>query len=115
MSIENCLGLDIETTGLDPVADGILEVGMKVVKPDFSIADIFLVYIKQPAEILARMSPAVKAQHERSGLLRDCEEHGVPHAVACSRATAFVAKHFADAKAILLGSSIHFDRSFVKS
>ena len=115
MSIELVLGLDLETTGLDPTLDGILEIGLQVIAPDFSTVASVTWLVKQSRAILDRMSTAVRAQHERSGLLRACEERGVPQEDAFNEAVKTTRFHFPEGKAILLGASIHFDRGFIKA
>lgn len=115
MSIENVLGLDLETTGLDEHEDGILEIGMQIIAPNFERLDSCVIQVRQPAHIMARMSDAVRAQHERSGLLAAVEEDGMLPSDAAATARMFAEKHFPKGRALLLGNSIHFDRKFVKT
>lgn len=113
MSIESVLGFDLETTGLDLLKDGILEVGCAVVQPDFTVGDTFRVLVCQPEEVLARMCPEVLAQHTRSGLLEECADHGVLLHVADETAAAWVKSRYSK-KPRLLGFSIWYDRAMVR-
>lgn len=114
MSIEMVLGLDLETTGLDEEEDYILEVAAKVVAPNYAVAaqGRWVLFCDEAG--LARMSPAVRAQHEKSGLLAEVRASTLGHEHADEFLSEFVKVWWPESKPMLLGNSIHFDRRFIR-
>lgn len=116
MSIELVLGLDLETTGLDEESDFILECVAKVVAPDFSIKnEARWVLTCSEEELDIRLTPAVRAQHEKSGLLEEVRQSSICIEELDNGLSTFIKHHWGDAgKPLLLGNSIHFDRRFIR-
>jgi oligoribonuclease len=114
MSISLVLGLDLETTGIDKKLDGVLEVGAKVVAPDFKIVDVFNQFVDPTHEQMNRMSPEVRGQHERSGLLDHVAARGVPIKDVDTALEAFILKFWKKGNVILMGTTIQFDRGFIE-
>lgn len=117
--VPTMLWIDVETTGLDPASEVLLEVGLLVtdewgnVVPD----GVFSTVVK-PADFSQKLKNAdnfVKDMHNSNGLIK--EVWRVPSSLSPGhvdeKAEAFVAKHFGDEKVPLAGSSVHFDRNFV--
>lgn len=115
------IGLDVETSGLDPVHDIILELGIV-------LFDAHLVPIAAESWIAAHwnalrmkaddMDTRVIAMHQESGLIDDIRDHSegrdvivAPSRVAVS-ALGFLEEHGAVGWP-MLGSSISFDRGFL--
>lgn len=125
------LSLDLETTGLDPVNDKILEVGWQVLDEHlWAITEVHSQIVWPTAYIWSAFNnadPYVKAMHTKSGLLTDLTEAladetpnlpGIENQVLASIASAAekVSSKLYDDESIpvhLLGFSVHFDRSFI--
>lgn len=106
---------DLETTGLDPRHDRILAAG-------FLITDHMLNPIAEFEEIascseydLARMPTVVLDMHTRSGLLDKVRNSRLRLADVEANAVDFLRAHMGDQLGFLAGSSIHFDREFLRA
>ena len=61
-------------TGLDIVADALIEVAALVTDFDLNVLGEGIdIVIKPPAEAVAQMDPYVRTMHERSGLLHELD------------------------------------------
>ena len=69
---------DLETTGLDPKLDQILEIGAIAVDADLQILDVFrrTVAITPEGEARVAASAFVRDMHTKNGLLTECRERG---------------------------------------
>lgn len=126
----NLCWLDIETTGLDPVKDQILEVG--IVITTFELDEIasksWIVATPNLADRIENVHERVFEMHKKNGLWRDvreCTEEGTAHTL---EAISFQIFDFLRANSCsgvnlnsgavwyspLCGASVHFDRSFIK-
>ena len=65
----NLAWIDLEMTGLDAQNDVILQAALIVTTADLEPLEEFCCDIWQPASALERMTPFVRAMHERTGLL----------------------------------------------
>lgn len=107
------LFLDLETTGLEPTEDKILEVAAVVVDSDLNPLASFVRTVKHD-EPLA-FDKWAQRQHEESGLLKDCYMTGLPLRIVEYDLYMWLAEQFeVQEKVHLAGNSIHFDRSFIK-
>lgn len=110
--------LDLETTGLDPNKDRILEIAMVVMATSDGVPKIterwscVIGSIGDPADTIT--DPCCLKMHDDNGLLKECRASRVllsdaeRMAVDVLRSHGFVAKD-----AVIAGNSIHFDRQFV--
>lgn len=116
MSIENVLFLDLETTGLDPKVDRILEVAAEVVAPDWSVVSEYSMVVHWDKEDTVHlMSASVHGQHFRSGLIQEVFKSELPWEDIEPLLYTWIKQYFPNGRAILAGNSIHFDRSFIKA
>lgn len=118
---QKLLWLDIETTGLRPEIDPMLEIAVVVTDHDLNVLDersaILAPSINGRRLTAGMMEPlmgaSVKAMHTKSGLLEKVES-GADKAQVESEICDLVASHFGSRWAMLAGSSVHFDHSFLR-
>ena len=106
--------LDLEMTGLNPDTCAIVQ--MAIVLTDVQLNELappLNLTIWQPEEVLARMSPFVRAMHEKSGLLGDISKSEVSVEDAEQEALGLISAHAPYRSARLAGNSIHQDRRFL--
>jgi oligoribonuclease len=107
------LWIDIETTGLDPDTNVILEIAAVVTGEDLiEIESWHRVFSWLPAPDDKWTAPEVLAMHTVNGLWAECEraplQDGIdPLLEIIDRTT------WAEGRPILAGSSVHFDRGFL--
>lgn len=110
------LWVDIETTGLDPVTDYLLEVGMALTTDDLHPINSVSIVVK-PAIPLEHvpMDDVVKSMHEANNLFDDVRNGGVDVFAAEDYLVRWL-KHAGIDKGQLpmAGSSVAFDRAFLK-
>ncbi|HEX9679161.1 MAG TPA: oligoribonuclease [Candidatus Saccharimonadales bacterium] len=126
---QQLLWLDLEMTGLDPVNDRVLEVGVIITDFKFRELATFEAVIKQPQRVLNRMklSPwydwtgrirkkagTVYDTASRNGLLNKVKTDGRPQSQVTADLTKLIKKHIGKERAILAGNSIHMDRQFIR-
>lgn len=116
------LFLDLETTGLEPHINVILEVAACVVETcgvsKITVWNEFDSVVFARGRDLEELSKPVFDMHSKSGLLSECQHPDVPFLDEVETALCSHIKAFADCTKenplYLAGSSIHFDRAFIK-
>jgi len=99
--LNSYVAIDLETTGLNPVKDEILEIGaLKVV--DGEIVDTYKKFIC----VTCNISPYIV---ELTGITKEMSNTGIPEEQAIDEITRFCEGF------VLLGHNIRFDYSFLKS
>jgi len=112
MSDEKLVWFDCETTGLDPKSDKILEVACVITGKDLLVLDHFEAVLSFDEDI---ESDWVRNQHTKSGLLDGCKVSNWEADAVESRLIMLLEKHdLTQKKGVLAGSSIHFDRGFLR-
>lgn len=111
---ERLVWIDCEMTGLDYVADALIEIAAVVTDFDLTVLGegIDLV-IKPPAEALDQMVDFVRSMHESSGLLAELDD-GITLEEAEQRVLAYVREHCAEgSRPPLAGNTVGTDRAFI--
>lgn len=104
---------DLETTGLDPDRDTILELGMIITDRELrEIARASWVLGDGVLDPSWYTAPEVYEMHRSSGLIEECRASELEIADVDRLATEFVRQHDA-AGSPMCGSSVHFDRKFL--
>ena len=106
--------VDCEMTGLDPVADALVEVAAVVTDSELNVLGEGVdVVITPPAAALEQMVPFVRQMHTTSGLL-EALPGGTTLADAQARVLAYVREHVPEpGKAPLAGNSVATDKMFL--
>lgn len=112
------LFLDVETTGLDPDADVVLEVGAVVVDDQLVKKAEYEAVIKSNvlediADGSRVVAPIVQSMHETSGLWRDLVGAVLHYEDVDLELKRFALTHCGQ-RPILANSSVHFDRRFCR-
>jgi oligoribonuclease len=106
--------IDCEMTGLDYVADALIEIACVVTDFDLNpLADGVDLVIKPPAAALEQMDDFVRTMHERSGLLEQLDA-GITLQEAEQQVLDYVRKSCADgSRPPLAGNTVGTDRAFL--
>lgn len=107
------LWLDFETTGLEERECYPIEVAAVVTDHALNMIDSYCSTIIVPQEHLAKMNDWCQKTHTKSGLIEECLLKGLPIREVEKGITDLIRRNFGQ-RAVLAGSSVHFDRKFVK-
>lgn len=115
MSTTRILWLDLETTGLNPLTDHILEVGALITDGDLVEIARAEWTLGATAMMLAAMHPYVENMHRESGLAARCLEARLSAAEVDVACRSFCDNHDVNTKSFLAGNSVgDFDRHFMR-
>lgn len=110
------LVLDLETSGLDPAKDQILEVGAIAVTAELEEIARFERVVWFSGWCVEGVSPFVREMHTKNGLWGDCERAPAsPVRVDSELAGWLVSLGARPGSVVLAGHSIHFDHGFLKA
>ena len=106
--------IDCEMTGLDYVADALIEVAALVTDFELNVLGEGIdLIVKPPAEALEQMTPFVRSMHEKSGLLDELEG-GITLADAEAQVLAYIKENCGPhSRPPLAGNSVATDRTFL--
>lgn len=117
MSNDIYVFLDIETTGLDPKRDSILEIGWVMTNDKLETLNTFSAAAVYSPMYDAQMGDYVKKMHEDSGLLAVIRNNGHTSPLEPYAAREFernISHHvYPDTNIFLAGFSVHFDKAFL--
>lgn len=111
------VGVDIESTGKDVLNDSMLELGMIAFDKNLNEIDCFSSVIYPSVNARCLTNEYVTRMHTRNGLFNDIEskdKNEILTQVVEARALSWLNSQHIDEPAIMLGSSVHFDRMFIK-
>jgi oligoribonuclease len=106
--------IDCEMTGLDYVADALIEIACVVTDFDLNpLGEGVDLVIKPPAVAVEQMDEFVRTMHENSGLLKELHA-GITLAEAEQQVLAYVREHCPDgSRPPLAGNTVGTDRAFI--
>lgn len=111
------IGLDIETTGLDPDFDSILEIGVGFFDTNLNLVHVTSHVIgydkKYFTSMVALMPDVVRDMHTKNGLIEEILGSGNPRRREVEDSLCDLIDEYTDERLPMLGSSITFDRSFL--
>ena len=106
--------IDCEMTGLDSVADDLVEVAVLITDSDLTILDEGIDLVIRPSrEALAQMDDVVRTMHTTSGLLDELDD-GLELEQAQRRVMEYLRSRVPEpGKALLAGNSVGQDKAFL--
>jgi oligoribonuclease len=112
--------LDIETSGLNPVMDSILEIGVRLTDYEANPLGVEASWVIRPTDwddVKKTMHPVVSRMHRRNGLIetidKDDETTSLP--LALNELCALLYGVGLLFPVNLAGTSVHFDRKFIEA
>lgn len=112
MNKEKMVWIDLETTGLDPEMNRILEVACIITDNDLDTLFSGQWGVQRTAQELESMSEWCRTQHTKSGLVQACLDSNIA-LYQVDRELAEIIEEHGAVNAPLCGSSAHFDRKFI--
>jgi oligoribonuclease len=110
---EKFLWIDLETTGLDPQKDSILEFGYAITNQKLEILEKESFVVSCEQSVLDNMNEWCKKTHSASGLIGDIAAFGEDLGLIEQRIINLIEYHQLN-KPKIFGSSIHFDKNFIE-
>ena len=116
MKISKLIFVDIETSGLNPDTDQMLEIAVVVTDTDLNIQGGTSRVISPLLGLHPETWPdVVRKMHEKNGLLNELRAGaGVPHFQAEQEILDTLLPNVKSQESPMCGSSVHFDRAFMR-
>jgi oligoribonuclease len=105
--------IDLEMTGLDCMADVILQAAVVITDPNLSVLEEYVCDVWQPPALLEKMSPFVRDMHTKSGLLDRVGKSRIDVRAAERHLLERIAG-WCEYPATLCGNSVGQDRKFLE-
>lgn len=109
--------VDVETTGLDPGLGHLLEVGILLTDDSLREIDRVSELVLPPRDARAKMESKVAEMHDHNGLWQEVKSVGLHQFTAeyaLSRWLGSRIENDLDRKPVMAGSSVHFDRAWLR-
>jgi oligoribonuclease len=113
--MKKLIWLDLETTGLDEREDEILEVGVVITDERLDELSSHSWVVHQSDYTLARMNDWCVKNHTASGLVDEVRASTVHLYDVNLELCKLIHREFGRQSPVLFGSSIHFDRRFIRA
>lgn len=112
---ERFFWIDIETTGLDPYNELLLEVGFRITDVDLNLLAEHDWQLMEPYydDKFQNLDDFILKMHTKSGLIEDCYDHGMPINKASADMTDWLREQGVTKSDPMCGSSVQFDRLFM--
>lgn len=108
------LFIDLETTGLVPANDAILELALIITDNKLNELEVYSTAINQNQYTLDGMNHWCETTHTNSGLIEEVKNSSVTTQDAEKKVLEILAQHFSGPQQpVVAGSSVHFDKSFI--
>lgn len=105
--------IDLEMSGLDEIANRILEVAVVVTDLDFKPLEEFHRIVFQPNEVLEQMDDWCKKTHKESGLTAAIPT-GTPLSTVEAEVLSLIERHYSpQERVVLVGNSVNNDKRFI--
>lgn len=104
--------IDVETTGLNPDEDSLLQVGMAITSQNLQIIDQIEINIAQNEPFVHKMNDFVLEMHKKSGLIKACLSSNISLDEAENKLILFMKRYEAVGNP-MCGNSIQFDRAIL--
>ena len=110
--------LDLETTGLDPEEDYILEIALykSRFEDPFNVQSVYNRVFQYPLhDYHPKLEPFVRDMHTKNGLLKECfDANDCPMSAENALLTLIPVVETPKDKPVLAGNSVHFDHGFIR-
>lgn len=105
--------IDLEMTGLDDVADSILEVAIVITNSELKPLESLHRVVFQPPEVVEKMNDWCKKTHSESGLTAAIPS-GTPLPIVEQEVLQLINRHYSSQdRVILVGNSVGNDKRFI--
>jgi len=115
MSEQHFIWLDLETTGLNPSTNRILEVAAVATDANLKVLGTYnkvLEYSEYDLEY-SQLHPDVVRMHTDNGLFEDCKKSVATHTQVDAELVEWAASLKLGEKPLLAGNTVHFDKAFL--